>query len=308
MPNVLDAAGRWFTDRVSNGWARATVDFLAELWHEIRDDRVSGLAAEVAFFGLLALFPGFIAVAAALGSLETLIGAEAATEARESVVSFLERVLTSEASETIVAVQSLFEEQSTGLLTFGLLGALWAMSRGFAAVINALDVVYDLEERRSYLRLRGLSLVFSLLTVVVAAVMLAMIVVGPLLGTGHDVAAELGFGDSFVTFWTLFRWPVTIVVLIIWATALFHFAPNHRTPWRWDLAGAVVASVAWLATTIGFRSYLAFAGGANQVFGALGGALIVLVWLYVLAIGMLVGGEVNAILAARHRIPRPGQE
>ena len=308
MPNVVDTAGRRLAERVPDGWPRSTVEVLIELMREFKDDRVTGLAAEVAFYGVLALFPGFIAVAAAVGSLETLIGAEAAAEARESVVSFLQRVLTSEASGTIEAVQSLFEGQSTGVLTVGLAGAIWAMSRGFAAVINALDVVYDLEERRSFLRLRGLSLLFSFLTVLVAAVMLAMLVVGPLLGTGHDLAEELGFGDGFVTFWNLLRWPVTVAVLLAWATALFHFAPNHRTPWRWDLAGAVVATVAWLGVTLGFRAYLSFAGGANQVLGALGGALIVLVWLYLLGLGLLVGGEINAILAVRHRVPQPGQE
>lgn len=294
--------------RLRTGRARAARDVLGDLAAEVRNDRVTGLAAELAFFGVLALFPALIAVTSAMGSLEVLIGEDAATDVRDTVVSFFERVLTSEASGTIDAVEGLFDGRSPGLLTFGLVGALWATSRGFAAVINALDVVYDLDERRSYLRTRGLALLFSVLTVVVAVVLLAMVVVGPLLGSGVDVADTLGFGETFVTFWTVFRWPVVVAVLVAWAALLFHVAPNHRTPWRWDLVGAIVATAAWLAVTLGFRAYLAFAAGTNQVLGALGGALIVLMWLYLLALGLLVGGEVNAILAARHGILQPGQE
>lgn len=297
----------WLAERAGSRRARSAIDALTELWREIQRDRLTGLAAELAFFGLLAVFPGFIAVAAAMGSLEVLVGEEAATEVRNSVLSFLERVLTSEASTTIEAVKSLFEDQSPGLLTFGIIGALWAMSRGFSAVMNALDVVYDLVERRSYVRQRGLAVVFSVVTVVIAAVMLTMVVIGPLLGSGGDLAERLGFGRAFIVFWSVLRWPATFLVLVAWAAALFHFAPNHRTPWRWDLPGAVVATGAWLAVTLGFRAYLAFAAGTNQVLGSLGGALIVLVWLYLLGLGLLVGGEVNAIAAARHRVPQVEQ-
>lgn len=287
---------------------RSIRDTAVELWREGRSDRLTGLAAELAFFGMLSFFPAFIAIAAALGSLESLIGADAAKELRDSVVSSLEQALTSEASSTIDAVEELFAEGNPGLLTFGLLGALWAMSRGFVAVISALDVVYDLEERRSYVRQRTLALLFSLFTVLVGAVMLVMIVVGPLLGSGADLADKLGFGDAFITFWNLLRWPATIAALVAWSTMLFHYAPNHRTPWRWDVPGAIATTAGWLAVTLGFRAYLAFASRTNQVFGSLGGALIVIVWLYLLAAAVLVGGEINAILAARHRVPQPGQD
>jgi len=298
VPDVA-AAGRWITARLPGTRARATVEIVGELVREVRSDRVTGLAAEVAFFGVLSLFPGFIAVAAAVGSLEVLIGDEAATDVQETVVSFLERVLTSEAADTVAAVRDLFEDRSAGLLTVGLVGAVWAMSRGFTAVMNALDVVYDLEERRSYVHQRVLSLVFALSTVVVVSILLAMVVVGPLLGTGRDVADAIGLGEGFATFWTVLRWPVMLLVLVAWATALFHFAPNHRSRWTRDLPGAALAAAAWIAVTIGFRAYLAVAGSANQVLGALGGALIVLVWLYLLGLGLLVGGELNAILAVR---------
>lgn len=265
---------------------------------------MSGLAAEVAFFGVLSLFPALLAMAAALGALEALAGAQAAADAEAEVVAMLRRVLTEDAGGTIDAVQELFQESSPGVLTLGLATALWAASRGFAAVIRALDVAYDLDERRPWISLRAIALVLAVGTVVVSAVLLAMVVVGPLLGTGRDVADLVGLGSAFATFWTWARWPFVGAVVVAWAATIFHVAPNHKTPWRWDLPGAALTAALWLLLSLGFRAYLAVASGGNQVLGTLGGSLIVLLWLYLLAVGLLLGGELNAILARRAGVPQ----
>ena len=270
------------------------------LAREWREDRVTGLAAEVAFFGILSLFPVLLAVAAALGSLEAIAGGDVAERAQEEVVGFLRDVLTEEAGETVEAVDRLFASSSPGVLTVGVAAALWAASRGFAAVINALDIAYDLDERRGYLRVRAVALGLAVGSVVVVALMLAMLVLGPLLGTGDDVADTVGLGGAFATWWDWVRWPTAVVVLIAWAATVFHIAPNHRTPWRWDLPGAVLSATAWALVSVTLRAYLALAAGGNQVFGTLGGALIVLLWLYLLALGLILGGELNAVLAQRY--------
>ena len=277
-----------------------TVRDVAKEW---QDDRVSGLAAEVAFFGILSLFPGMLALAAGLGALEAIAGAGAAAEAEAEVIAFLERILTEDASETVDAVQALFEESSPGLLTISLALALWAASRGTAAVIRALDVAYDVEERRSWFALRGLAVALALGSVVVTVVLLAMLVLGPLLGGGRQVAEWVGLGDVFATLWDWVRWPVVAVVVVAWAATIFHVGPNRRSTWRSDLPGAALTAVLWILLTVGFRGYLGVAGGGNQVFGVLGGSLVVLLWLYLLAIGLLVGGELNAVLARRAGVP-----
>jgi membrane protein len=272
--------------------------------HEWQDDRVSGLAAEVAFFGVLSLFPALLAMAAALGVLEALAGAEAAAEAEDAVVSFLQGVLTHEAAGTIEAVQELFDGSSIGVLTVGLATALWAASRGFAAVIRALDVAYDIDERRTWVRLRALGIGLAIGTVVVASLLLAMLVLGPLLGTGQEVADAVGLGTVFATFWTWVRWPTIAALVIGWAATIFHVAPNHRTPWRWDVPGALLTAALWIVLSLGLRLYLVVASTGNQVLGTLGGSLIVLLWLYLLAVGLLLGGELNAILARRAGVPQ----
>lgn len=274
------------------------------LVREWRADRVSGVAAEIAFFSVLSLFPVLLAVVAALGSLEAIAGNEVATRAEDAVVDFFDRILTEQAGGTIDAVQRLFDEASPGVLTVSSAVALWAASRGFAAVINGLDIAYDVEEGRTLVERRALALVLALGTVVVTAVALAMLVVGPLLGTGEDVADRVGLGGAFAAFWDWVRLPVTAVAMVAWAATVFHIGPNRWTPWRWDLPGAAFTAVAWIALSAGLRVYLSVAGEGNEVLGTLGGALIVLLWLYLLAIGLLVGAELNAILASRYGAPQ----
>ena len=145
-----------------------------------------------------------------------------------------------------------------------------------------------------------MGIVLTLFTVVVAALVAAMVVVGPLLGGGEEIAGRLGAGSLFTTAWDWFRWPVVFVVVICWSTSIYHFAPRRRTPWRSDLPGAVVSTAWWLAVSAGFRVYLSVAsGGVNAVFGLLGGALSLLIWLYLLSMGLLVGAEINSVLNHR---------
>jgi len=275
--------------------------------HEWSADRVGGLAAEVAFFGLLSLFPALLALAGALGSLQSIVGSEVADRAEHEVLAFMERILTSEASGTIDAARDLFADADASAFTIGFIAALWAASRAFLAVIRALDVAYDVEERRRFIRLRAEALGLAIGSLAVGAVLLAMVVLGPLLGTGHDVADAVGLGDGFAAFWDFFRWPVVFVVMVLWAATVLHLGPDHATPLRWDLPGAVLSAVGWVLASVGLRVYLDVAGETNQVLGTLGGSLIVILWLYLLGVALLVGGELNAVLAVRHGVQRHRQ-
>lgn len=281
-------------------WLADGVAIARELRDEWRDDRVGGLAAEVAFFGLLGLFPTLLVMAAALDSLEALVGHEVAARAEAQVLDFLRRVLTDEASGTIDAVRNLFTGSDTGFLTLGIVAAVWGASRAFKAVVHALDVAYDLEERRSWLNLRLTALGLALGSAVVGSLILAMLVVGPLLGTGREIAEAVGAGRLFATFWDWLRWPTVVLLVTAWAATVFHLAPNHRTPWHWDVPGAVLTAVLWALASVGFRVYLAVAAGTNEVLGTLGGSLIMLLWLYVMSVALLLGGELNSVLARRY--------
>lgn len=262
---------------------------------------MSGLAAEVAFFGVLSIVPWLIVVAAAVGSLETLVGGDVAGDAKQLVTESLNRVLTDQADGAVTAVRELFEEERGGLLTIGALIAVWSSSRGFAAVIAALNLAYEVEEHRSWFAKRSRAVVLALGSIILATLLLVAFVAGPLLGGARSVAGLLGLRETFVVTWSWLRWPIALVLLVGWAALLYRVAPNHRVGWHETWRGALAAAASWLAASAGFGLYLQVAGSANPIFGALGGSLILLVWLYLLAIGLLVGGEVNSILAPTAR-------
>ena len=278
---------------------RELLELLVELRREWSRARVGGLSAEIAFFGLLGLFPAVIVFAAALGSLDVVIGADAAADTEEWL---LNRVVETFGTENTLraTIADLFDRSNAGLITAGIVLTVYASARGFTAVVAALDVTYGHERRRSWISTRVMGFGLTLFTLVVAALVAAMVVVGPLLGSGEEVAGRLGAGSAFTTAWVWFRWPVVFVVVVLWAASLYHFAPRRRTPWRSDLPGALVGTVWWLVVSLGFRTYVDVASqGVNAVFGFLGGALSLLIWLYLLAMGLLVGAEINSVLNHR---------
>lgn len=287
VERVLERLDRW--PRV-----RATADFLVAYGKEFGEDRVSGLSAEVAFWWILSLFPALLVMAAVLGSLDSVVGQEVSADVEQEVLGFVEDFFGGEAQNARSATEAVFSESPAGLLTVGVLLALWSTSKAFLTLIQALDIVYDLEERRGYLRLRLMGMGMGLLTIVIAALTMSMIAVGPLLGKGEELAGDLGLGSWFAWFWDVLRVPLAGLLAISWIATIYHWAPARETRWRWDLPGAVLALVAWWLASLGFRIYLSFSSDSSFVVGVLGGALVMLLWFWLLAIGLLAGGELNA--------------
>ncbi|MEZ5165066.1 MAG: YhjD/YihY/BrkB family envelope integrity protein [Acidimicrobiales bacterium] len=281
-------------------WAFGAGKELAAEWSK---DRGSGLAAEIAFFALLGFFPAVVALAAALGSAGAVLGDNAAAEIENWLVDQMIGVFGGDNSLE-QTVRHLFSSTNGGAFTAGAALAVYAASRGFTAVVTALDIAYDHQQTRGWLSTRLVGLALTVLSVVVAAIALFLVVVGPLLGSGSDLADRVGVAEEFGAIWTWLRWPVVFVVMVGWAATVYHVAPSHRSPWRDELPGALLASVWWCVVTGGFSTYLSIASsGANAVFGFLGGAISLLFWLYLMAMGLLVGAEVNSIRATRSAAP-----
>lgn len=268
--------------------------------------RLPGLSAEIAFYALLGLFPAMIVFAGTLGSLDAVIGAGAAAD--------IEGWLLDRVSETFGAdsalrttVTDLFTRSNAGVITLGAVLTLYASSRGFIAVVRALDVTYGHEHRRRWLATRLVGFGITVVTVIVAALVAVMVVLGPLLGSGEDVAERLGRGDAFATAWVWLRWPLVAIAVVLWAAALYHVAPGRPSSLRRELPGAAVATAWWLVASTAFRFYLDLASsGMNTVFGLLGGVLSLLFWLYLLAMGLLVGAVINSLLDRRRESVMPG--
>ncbi|HLL49552.1 MAG TPA: YihY/virulence factor BrkB family protein [Thermomicrobiales bacterium] len=276
----------------------AALSLFRELRQQIEEDRVTGLAAEVAFFAVLSIFPALLMIAAALGQLEVLVGSDLAERSQQQILDFLDLILTKQAAGALNEVEALFAEERPGVVTAATLVAVWALGRGMAAVIRALNLAYSISERRSWLKQRLLALGLSAGAVVISTMTIAVIVVGPLLGRGEEVADTVGVGEGWILASHWIRWPIAFILMVAGASVLMHIAPDRPTcSWKEDVPGALLASTLWLIVSTGFSIYLRLAPGANAILGALGGGLILLVWLYLLSISLLLGGEVNALLA-----------
>ncbi len=278
--------------------ARATWDVTLEVAREFSRDRVVDLAAGVTFFMVFAIPAAALALTAFLGQLGDVFGENLRDDARDAVSDFVREEIA--ANEDLIAtVESLFDSQGAGLFTAAVVVALYAMSRGFAGLVRALDAAYDLDDDRSWLSVRLTAVGLSIGTIVIASLALAAFVIGPTFGAGEDIASGLGLGSDFATFWDVARGPVMFVVLIGWATLIFHIGPAHDTPWRWDIPGALLTGVLWITLSIGFGIYVDLTSDANQVVGIITTALVALTWLHLTFVALLVGAELNGVLAQR---------
>ena len=266
--------------------------------HGSKVDRVTGLSAEVAFFSLLSVFPGLLTIAAGLGALDGLFGSALLARAQQEVIAVLETFLTDKAAGTAEAVEALFEGGSGGVFTFGGIAALWAASRGMSTVMRTVAEIYNVQDTRSRMRTRLVAVGLAVASMVLIVVTLTALVVGPLFGAGRHVAQWLGAAEVYGAVWEWAGIPVAFLALLVWAAAVFHSVPHHHLGWRQHVGGAALTGMLWLLVSAGFRLYLQVFGG-NPVFGILGGALVVLVWLYLLSLALLLGAELNAVLVDR---------
>jgi len=274
---------------------RWLVHFLYRSWH---DDRVSGLAAEIGFFALLSLFPLLLVSSATLGWLGGLVGTDLANDVEGQVTDWSAQLFGADGGVTD-AVRSLFDGSSTSALTFGVLATVYTASRGFAAVVRALDVAYGHHTTRGWVGTQVIGLLLAIGTIIVGSLTLAGLVIGPLLGR-EDFLGDGTVGTILEFLWIWLRYPVAVMILVGWAATIFHIAPNRRAAWKAELPGAGFTAVFSLFATVLFSVYLrTLSGSSNAIFGVIGTAITLQLWLFLLAIGLVLGAEVNAAFALR---------
>jgi membrane protein len=271
--------------------------------------RAMGLAAEMTYYALLSLFPLIGALGASLGFIERLVGPEQALEMEAFIIGSLDLVFSAEATADVVAplVTGLIREERAGFAVGSFLVTMFLASRIFRSAIDTLDSAYNVEERRSFLALWGLGLLFSVCAILAAAILIAMVVVGPLLGGGRAIAEWLRLGAAFEWVWAIARWPVVFAAATAFLSLLYRFGPNARCTWRESLPGAIVGMFLLVLVATGFRLYIGATGLQSPVisdaddavllalqgFGAL---MAVLLWIWLSAMVVLTGGVVNAEL------------
>ena len=253
---------------------------------EIQQDDCLGRAAQLAYYFLFALFPFFLV-------LTTLLGYLPIPNLLDRLMDMLGQMLPGEALQLVQDnLHELVSGGRGGLLSFGLLAALWTSSSALTAIMDSLNRAYDVEEGRPFWKVRGLAI---LLTVGLSAFIIVSIVLltfGPQIGGW--IADQMGLGRVFQMAWNVLRWPVIVGLLIVAMALVYYLAPDVEQQWQWITPGSIVAVLGWLLASLGFSYYVNQFGSYNATYGSIGAVIVLLTWMYVSGFFVLVGGEINA--------------
>ena len=276
--------------------ARGWKDILWRVYAGISDDRILANAAAVTFYGLLALFP-------AIGALVSIYGlfADPGTIAKQ--LDSLGGLMPGGAIDVIRDQMTRVAAQGNGKLglTFliGLAVSLWSANGGIKALFDALNVVYEEKEERSFIRLNAVSLTFTAAMIALLVVAITCVVAVPVV---------LGFFPGFVGAVVNYaRWPLMLALVALVFACIYRFGPNRATPrWRWISWGSVFAAFTWLAASALFSWYAASFGSFNKTYGSLGAVIGFMTWMWLSVIVILIGGKLNA--ETEHQTARTSTE
>lgn len=278
-----DGRGR-LADRPSQMPARGWKDILLRVYRGISDDRILANAAGVTFYGLLAIFPGIAAIVSIYG-----LFADPAAIAKhlDSMASVLPGGAIDVVRDQLTRLTS---QGGTALgvsFAIGLVVSLWSANAGTKALFDALNVVYEEKEARSFIRLNAVSLAFTLGTLTFLLLAIGCVIGGPVVL--QYFPSRLGWIVEFAV------WPVLLVIAALALSLVYRWGPSRREPrWRWVTWGGGFAAIAWLAGSALFSWYAANFGSFNKTYGSLGAIIGFMTWIWLSAIVVLVGGKLNA--------------
>lgn len=251
--------------------------------------RVTGLAAEAAFFAVLSVPPLIFALAGAIGYVTGRLDAGQINDIRDAVLDLSGRLLTDKAVDTIIepTLTDVLQGGRFDVISLGFVLALWSGSRALNVFIDTITVMHGLGGHRGIIRTRALSFVLYILALITGIAAIPLMVVGPtLLGEWLPESAD---------FVLRFYWPAVGVICICFLATLYHLSVPVRTSWRFNLPGAVFSLVAWVAGSFLLRWVLTVtAADSRSIYGPLAAPIAVLLWLYLVAIAVLIGAAVNA--------------
>ncbi len=271
------------------GWK----DILWRTYGELSKDRVMLVAAGVTFYALLALFPALTALVSIYGLI-----ADPATVVDH--IDMMSGFLPAGAIEIIGEQMQRVASQPAGSLSIGFLAGiavtLWSANNGMKAVIDAMNVAYNQEEKRSFIKLTLVSFAFTLAALALVILVVGTIVVLPIL------LGYIGLAGSEGLLLRIARWPLLLIIILGAITVIYRHGPNREPPeWRWVIPGAVVAGIFWLIASLGFSWYVSNFDSYNETYGSLGAVIAFMVWMWVSATIVIMGAELNAEMERQTR-------
>jgi membrane protein len=265
-------------------------------WKSILEDRIFGHAAELGFYFLFALFPTLFSASSILGLI-----ARSASNIFDRLLHYLALVIPPEA---FGIVQHTFNEttahSTSGKITFGIIAAFWSASVGVSALQDTLNVVYKIEDSRSYIKARLEAIGLTILIMAIVTCCLGSMLCGDFLAAMARHRVQGGFLQAAaIAASRITGWSVATALLAAVFAVVYYWAPDFKTRcWHWLTPGGAIGIVAWLLASLGFRAYLYFFNSYSVTYGSLGAVIILLVWFYITGLMLLVGAEINSEIEA----------
>lgn len=271
--------------------------FVVGLARELANDSITDLGAMMAYYAILALFPMLVfVVTLALLVLPGDTVRQGLAMATQAMPAATREVITTQ-------VVSLMNAAHAGFAIGGAAFALWGASQGASSLMGALNAMFDKQETRAWWKRQLIAIAVTLGVAIFTVVALGLLVIGPV--AGHWLADRFGLGDVFDMVWNVGRWVgAGLLVMVLWAV-VYKFLPNTNAPFRIFTPGAIAGVLVWLAISYGFGAYLAHFNSYTATYGALGGAIIFLTWLWLSNIALLFGAEINDVLADMRKDKSP---
>jgi membrane protein len=255
---------------------------------EVQQDNCAVYAAALAYYFLFALFPFFLFLTALLGYLPI-------PNLMDRIMGLLAQVMPGEALRLVEEnVGKLVSQQRGGLLSFGIVAALWTASGALTGISDALNHAYDVEEGRPFWKVRGMAILLTIGLSIFLIASIVLLMFGPQIGSW--IADLVGLGRAFEVAWNILRWPVILILVITAMAAIYYFAPDVDQSWKWLTPGSVLAVILWILISLGFSFYVNNFGSYDKTYGSIGAIIVLLTWMYVSGFVILVGGEINAVL------------
>ncbi|GAB3256557.1 YihY/virulence factor BrkB family protein [Arthrobacter pigmenti] len=263
---------------------------LKRTFREYIGDQCTDLAAALTYFSVLSIFPALLALVSLLG----VVGQ--AEETTNAMLGMVGNIAPNATESARPVVENLTGSQAAGLaLIIGLAGALWSASGYVNAFSRAMNKVYEVDEGRPIWILRPIMLLITLILLVMVVIMAILLVVsGPIAQT---IGSAIGMGPTAVLIWNIAKWPVMVFFAVLMVAILYYGTPNVKQPkFRWMSLGAFMALVVLAVGSLGFYIYVSNFGSYNATYGAIGGVIIFLLWLWLVNLSLLFGAELDAEL------------
>lgn len=264
---------------------------LKQLWHRIMEDDLPDLSAQMAYYFLLSMFPLLIVLFTLLPYLPIQ---------HQDLLGIIRGFAPVEAMDLIETnLKDIMNHRNGGLLSIGVIGTIWAASGGINAIVGAFNKAYNVTESRSFISATVMAILLTLGMIFVFIIAIVLPIFGKEIGV--FLFSQWGLKSQFLIIWEGLRWLVSALVLFLVFTALYWIAPNVKLPCRSAFSGAAFSTVGWIAASVALSFYVNNFNNYSFMYGSIGAIIVIMIWLYITAFIIILGGEINAFYSEKKK-------